>query len=581
MLSVGGTTRPVNDEWLSRMEANTSRGNQMPYGRAQRGNSRSHRNGSDSARSASSLSDRELLAPVYMINDGQTTYGTPREGTVLNVSPTWQNPAIGLEYPPELTLETHPITREEHDAYNATWASLRKSDWVLEQRRRRNEVGANIVRVPGVPPCIGDASVALATNPATLVAGENTILMDIGSNVNIIGILTAQNFERTAARHGHAVRKSDIKPALFISGVGSGAAACDERGVFPIGVQYKRTPDAAGNPAKAGHPAIKLPNKKTYENSDNPDLENFIAAIATGSGEGLPAIMGRRQMSEENGLLILTKGQEKFILLGDASYKIMLGPGARVVDLKSAPSGHLVMKVDDFTNSKVKTEQKAYTLHASKDEPHLLEEHDESNAKMEDALTRDRARAHWPWPWDEKLTADTYKPNREERRAIAANAAGSSDDHIREAPAANAATNTTNITPPPSWFDPEQREKMVNSHMCMMSMDHGHLDYTFEEYGSKDEGDLFNLYMKNIVDSFLNAWFHERGPVGRAAYGLPLPTPTEGETERCTRHIQSKVYQHIQAEIDRQKDQRWPNRFDENLGRQRDNLPERFDIHSD
>ena len=173
---------------------------------------------------------------------------------------------------------------------------------------------------------------------------------------------------------------------------------------------------------------------------------------------------------------------------------------------------------------------------------------------MEDALMRDKARAFWP-------------------EAPAANAASSSSG---PAPAANAAA----IPPPPSWFDPEQREQMEKSHMCMMSMEHGHLDYTFEEYGSKDEGDLFNLYMKSIVDCFPNARFHDRGPVGRAASGLPLSIPTEGETERCARSIQSKVYQHLQAEIDRQKDQRWPNIFDENLGRPRGNLPERYDIAS-
>ena len=172
------------------------------------------------------------------------------------------------------------------------------------------------------------------------------------------------------------------------------------------------------------------------------------------------------------------------------------------MDLKSSPSGHLVMKVDDFTNSKVKTKQTAYTLHASKGEPHLLEEHDESNETMEDTLTRDRARANWPWPWDEKPAANaagTYVPNREERRAanaaelfeevfpdVSAAGVGSSTDPApmrrrmlipRREPSPTPAANAAPPPPPPSWFDPEQRETMLKSHECMMTVDHTHLDY--------------------------------------------------------------------------------------------------------
>ena len=215
-----------------------------------------------------------------------------------------------------------------------------------------------ITSVPGAPPYERQRpTLALAANTGTLVEGQNTILMDIGSNINIIGLQTAQNFERTIVRHGLSIKKSRINPALFVSGVGSGAAVCNTTGEFPIGVQYRRGP--AGNPASsAGQPAT-------------PDLEIFTAAIAEGSGENLPAIMGRRQMSEERGIIILENGKEKYIIVKDANYKIMLGKGAKVVNLLHSPSGHLVMKADDFRDAKVKTGERAYTLHASKGEPHL------------------------------------------------------------------------------------------------------------------------------------------------------------------------------------------------------------------
>jgi len=65
---------------------------------------------------------------------------------------------------------------------------------------------------------------------------------------------------------------------------------------------------------------------------------------------------------------------------------------------------------------------------------------------------------------------------------------------------------------------------MLKSHECMMAMDHTHLDYKVKECGDKDDGILIKLYMENIVDSCLNAWFHDRDPA-LAASGAVLSTP--------------------------------------------------------
>ena len=149
MLSRDVAGQPANDAWLRRFETSHSRGNQMPYGRSRaptRGNSQRAR-GSEtpnsvlSARSVSSgvHSDRDLLHQVYMINDDDHQYGTPREGTVLNIALTRSNPANTLEYPSDGILVDHPMTQEEHEAYASSWSSLRKQEWILEQRRRRNE----------------------------------------------------------------------------------------------------------------------------------------------------------------------------------------------------------------------------------------------------------------------------------------------------------------------------------------------------------------------------------------------------------------------------------------------------------
>ena len=85
--------------------------------------------------------------------------------------------------------------------------------------------------------------------------------------------------------------------------------------------------------------------------------------------------MGRREMAMNRAILILEEGKEKYIIMGDADFKILLAKGAKVVDLVKTPSGHLAMKADDYANATAKRGNSCYTLHASKGEPHALEEH--------------------------------------------------------------------------------------------------------------------------------------------------------------------------------------------------------------
>ena len=98
-----------------------------------------------------------------------------------------------------------------------------------------------------------------------------TLLLDIGSNINIIGLKTAQIFEKVARANGHEMRRLNINPPLHVTGVGSGPAICRMTGQFNMGFNYRKPP--AGQPAP-------------------PSLDTYNASIAEGSGEGLPAILG-------------------------------------------------------------------------------------------------------------------------------------------------------------------------------------------------------------------------------------------------------------------------------------------------
>eukprot|EP00959_Pyramimonas_sp_CCMP1952_P275408 5756530-Pyramimonas_sp.AAC.1 len=51
-------------------------------------------------------------------------------------------------------------------------------------------------------------------------------------------------------------------------------------------------------------------------------------------------------MSNMRTILILEQGREKMSIPGSGMYKLLLGKGARVLDLMKTPSGHLALKVD-------------------------------------------------------------------------------------------------------------------------------------------------------------------------------------------------------------------------------------------
>eukprot|EP00959_Pyramimonas_sp_CCMP1952_P238947 4993746-Pyramimonas_sp.AAC.1 len=59
--------------------------------------------------------------------------------------------------------------------------------------------GTTLSDVPGI---FGERhELALVANAGAMVAGMLTILLDIGSNINVIGLETAQTFERISRSH--------------------------------------------------------------------------------------------------------------------------------------------------------------------------------------------------------------------------------------------------------------------------------------------------------------------------------------------------------------------------------------------
>eukprot|EP00959_Pyramimonas_sp_CCMP1952_P436910 9148087-Pyramimonas_sp.AAC.1 len=149
---------------------------------------------------------------------------------------------------------------------------------------------------------------AQAANSGTMVDGMPTLLLDIGSNIIIIGLNTAQTFERVSRSHGHAFKNQNLTKRLCVSGGGHGAAVCDKSLHCKIACKERGGP--------AGAPAV-------------PRLDACSANVAEGSRENLLAILGLRSMSNMGTILTLEQGREKMIIPGSEMYKLLIGKGAR------------------------------------------------------------------------------------------------------------------------------------------------------------------------------------------------------------------------------------------------------------
>ena len=111
--------------------------------------------------------------------------------------------------------------------------------------------------------------------------------------------------------------------AFNLTGVGSGAARCTQQAIIPIAIQFKDKPAT---------------------------LEHLKTNVATGSGADLPSIMGKISATAKDSVVLLREGKEQLVFPGPGGYKITWSPGTKIMDLKSAPSGHLVFNCDKYAD---------------------------------------------------------------------------------------------------------------------------------------------------------------------------------------------------------------------------------------
>ena len=106
---------------------------------------------------------------------------------------------------------------------------------------------------------------------------------------------------------------------LNIQGVGNGSQQCEWEVTCPIAVTH----------AEGG----------TH-------VHEITAPIVRGTGAELPGLLGLRSLEQKRA--ILDCGRQMLIFPGQGDVQIVLPPGSLEVPLQKAPSGHLVMVIDDY-----------------------------------------------------------------------------------------------------------------------------------------------------------------------------------------------------------------------------------------
>ena len=110
---------------------------------------------------------------------------------------------------------------------------------------------------------------------------------------------------------------------MSVAGVGNGSQRCQYKMVCPIAV-----PTQQGNGISASIHDISMP-------------------IVEGNGSALPGLLALKTLAAHGA--ILDCGSRKLIIPGPGGVRIEPSPGSLVIPLEKAPSGHLCMPVDAYS----------------------------------------------------------------------------------------------------------------------------------------------------------------------------------------------------------------------------------------
>ena len=143
------------------------------------------------------------------------------------------------------------------------------------------------------------------------------LLIDTGAVHDISGDKQMKKFARIALENGQGSEFKPLQHRTSIEGVGGTPSHCSQTGVVPI---------------KLGDGKVSSYKATIIEDSD------------------VPALLGLATMPQERVLLDLI--HDRYIKVGPGGFKLELSPGSTVLELKRAPTGHLMLPATKWGQSK-------------------------------------------------------------------------------------------------------------------------------------------------------------------------------------------------------------------------------------
>lgn len=194
-----------------------------------------------------------------------------------------------------------------------------------QQRVTRTNEVATIMRMfpwwaEGEPPREFQTALHAMTS---LADGRIGLLVDIGAYGSLQGETFAKYLAERALRYGHQPRQARLPRPLTVSGVGKESQDCVWEVTLTIVVE---------------------------ESDRGPTLDDYTAPVIPGSA--VPGLHGLKSIKEKRGLIDVFSNPPKMCLCGPGGYEIKLSPGSRTLPLAQAPSGHLILPLDNYNSLK-------------------------------------------------------------------------------------------------------------------------------------------------------------------------------------------------------------------------------------
>ena len=152
--------------------------------------------------------------------------------------------------------------------------------------------------------------------------GRLGVIVDSGAWTNLWGSHFARRLAQRALNNGHWPAEERLSTPLYVAGVGNGSQQANFEIQIPIATTSRD-------------------GTTTMHNMSAPSVEGE-------SGSRLPALLGLRSMQAQNGVLETNAERPRLTFPGKGGYSIEWAPGATHFDLVAAPSGHLLIPVDDY-----------------------------------------------------------------------------------------------------------------------------------------------------------------------------------------------------------------------------------------